>query len=60
MAKRSRTAPPKPKRGRPAGPPTEAITVRIPVAIMDRVRKTIREDESLTGFVARALLVATE
>jgi hypothetical protein len=48
-------------RGRPAGPPTEAITVRIPVTIMERVRAKLARDESdsLTAFVARALLDAT-
>lgn len=51
--------PPKPKRGRPAGPPVEAITVRIPRTIMERVREKIGEGDSLTQFVARALLAAS-
>lgn len=46
------------RRGRPAGPATEAITVRIPVTIMARVRESIGEGDSLTSFVARALLAA--
>lgn len=49
-------APPKRGRGRPKGPPTEAITVRLPTDLVARVKASAESSgESLTGFVGRAL-----
>lgn len=44
-------------RGRPKGPPTTAITVRVPVTLLRRVRARLGDD-SLTAFVIRALGVS--